>query len=291
MTYPDEVVFCFNPNIITIQTTNEIEIEISEGDRTYLQTFSTIFDKTFRYKIKPTYRYYTDKRYPFSNKVEIDISMYLQVFFDIDRKSLIGSKVITVIITNGSNTFRFTMTVIWGAMNIGEVFENPKWVRRYTNLPFTFSYFEDEMKHTSAVPTYGIAITDDSCTEGVYLRWIDRHGFYRYWLFQEGITDSKSEEYGERLVDNFYGSQYGYYGVGWVQGKNIENSKKVCAPLVSREVFYMLLSIHSSPLVDMYVDGMWTPVNVSSGTINDSGDDLQDFEITIVLPDIISQSL
>ena len=53
----------------------------------------------------------------------------------------------------------------------------------------------------------------------------------------------------------------------------------------------MLLSIHSSPLVDMYVDETWVPVGIKADTAVDSGEHLQDFEITVILPTIISQSL
>ena len=41
----------------------------------------------------------------------------------------------------------------------------------------------------------------------------------------------------------------------------------------------------------MYVDETWVPVGIKADTAVDSGEHLQDFEITVILPTIISQSL
>lgn len=290
MEYPDEVVFCFNPNIVKVYTSGEVTFVISADNGGLYGTFDRTFDRTFTVVRQP---YFEDGREDNNKYVELDISSYLQACFDINRSGgMVESKVVHVNVSAGGSSVSFDLTVIWGAINIGEQFNAPRTVTHFTKYPFTVTVFDGKIKHLSVsdVPEYIKVIEDDS-EEGVYLRWIDRHGFYQYWLFQEGINESKSEEFGERLLDNFYGSQYGYYGVGRIQGKNMEGTKKACAPLVSREVFYMLLSIHSSPLVDMYVDGAWVPVSIEAGTATDSGEDLQDFEITIVLPDIISQSL
>ena len=53
----------------------------------------------------------------------------------------------------------------------------------------------------------------------------------------------------------------------------------------------MLSSIHSSPIVDMYIDGNWIPVNIVAGSFTDNGTDLQDFEIQITMPETITQML
>ena len=41
----------------------------------------------------------------------------------------------------------------------------------------------------------------------------------------------------------------------------------------------------------MYVGCTWVPLNIASSTVSDNGDNLKDFEITITMPDIISQVL
>ena len=136
-----------------------------------------------------------------------------------------------------------------------------------------------------------VTVVENDCGNGVYLRWIDRHGFYQYWLFQQGDNENKSDEYGEKLYGTFSDGDYGYYGVGWNQGKTMEKSFKACAPLVDNDTFNMLLTVHSSPLVDMYVNSTWVPVNIASVTASDNGENLKDFEITVTMPDVISQVL
>ena len=71
----------------------------------------------------------------------------------------------------------------------------------------------------------------------------------------------------------------------------MEKSFKACAPLVDNDTFNMLLTVHSSPLVDMYVNSTWVPVNIASVTASDNGENLKDFEITVTMPNVISQVL
>ncbi|MBM6759670.1 hypothetical protein [Bacteroides mediterraneensis] len=288
--YPDDVVFCFNPNMITVNTSSEVTFVISSDGGGIGGVFDSTFDRTFTIVKKP---YFEDNRDEYNSYVELDISAYLQACFDINRNSgMVESKVVHVKVTISGESLEFDLTVIWGAMNIGETFNAPRTVTNFTKYPFTVTFFDQKIRHVSVsdVPEYIKVVNNDS-EEGVYLRWIDRHGFYQYWLFQEGTNESKSEEYGEQLLDNFYGSQYGYYGVSRMQGKETEETKKACATLVDKDTFNMLLTVHSSPLVDMYVDGNWIPVRVKDSTTSDNGEHLQDFEIEIILPGIISQSL
>ena len=53
----------------------------------------------------------------------------------------------------------------------------------------------------------------------------------------------------------------------------------------------MLSTINSSPIVDMYLDGNWIPVNIVAGSFANNGADLQDFEIKITMPETITQML
>ena len=68
-------------------------------------------------------------------------------------------------------------------------------------------------------------------------------------------------------------------------------TKKACATLVDQGTFNMLLTLLSSPLVDMYLNGNWVPVNISTKSISGTTQALQDFEIEIEFPETISQSL
>lgn len=287
--YPDAVAFCFNPNMLKVETSNEVTVIISAEGSGMGGTFDATFDRTFRIVKKP---WYTDQREHEEGLVELDLSPYMRALFEISRPGMVGSQVITVNVKTSADEFEFTMTAIWGAINIGETFNQPRKVTYFTKFPFTVTVFDGSIKHldVSEVPDT-VTVVENDCGNGVYLRWIDRHGFYQYWLFQQGDNENKSDEYGEKLYGTFSDGDYGYYGVWWNQGKTMEKSFKACAPLVDKETFDMLLTVHSSPLVDMYVGGTWVPVNIASSTVSDNGDNLKDFEITITMPDIISQVL
>ena len=140
----------------------------------------------------------------------------------------------------------------------------------------------------------------DECTDGIYLRWINRHGFYCYWLFKRGDESKQIANDGEFIRNNMQDYNYvnGYHGgSGRKQRKTEENTLLVCAPLVDSETFDFLFQLALSPVVDMYagknVNGVdsWKAVNVSVGNFNKTRAVLQDFVATIILPETRVQSL
>lgn len=140
---------------------------------------------------------------------------------------------------------------------------------------------------------------DDSDT-GLYLRWINRHGFYCYWLFKEGDETKKISNDGEFIRNNMqdYSYQNGYHGgTGRKQKKTEDNTIPVCVPLVDSDTYNFLFDIALSPVVDLYVgkdiDGVerWKAVNVSVGTFVKTRSQLQDFVATIILPESRVQNL
>lgn len=142
-------------------------------------------------------------------------------------------------------------------------------------------------------------MVDDS-DEGVYLRWINRHGFYCYWLFENGDESRKVSNDGEFLRNNMadYSIKNGYHGgTGRMQRKVGENSLPVCAPLVNSDIFDFLFELALSPVVDMYMgeddkgNPAWMRVNISVGTFTKTRKALQDFVATIVLPETRIPSL
>ncbi len=78
MEYPDEVVFCFNPNIVKVYTDNEVTFVISTGSGNSTGTFDSTFDRTFTIVRQP---YFMDEREDYNKYVELDISSYLQACF------------------------------------------------------------------------------------------------------------------------------------------------------------------------------------------------------------------
>lgn len=140
----------------------------------------------------------------------------------------------------------------------------------------------------------------DDCTEDVYLRWIDRHGFYYYWLFKRGDESKQVSNDGEFIRNNMQDYNYvnGYHGgTGRKQRKIEEDTLPLCAPLVDSDIYDLLFQLALSPVVDMYagkdVNGVdrWKTVNVSVGSYNKSRAVLQDFVASIILPETRVQSL
>ena len=106
----------------------------------------------------------------------------------------------------------------------------------------------------------------DECTDGIYLRWINRHGFYCYWLFKRGDEGKQIANDGEFIRNNMQDYNYvnGYHGgSGRKQRKTEENTLLVCAPLVDSETFDFLFQLALSPIVDMYADRKSTRLNSS----------------------------
>lgn len=336
VTYPDELCFVFNPQIIHVKggilaggTSLDTKIyEIVEGEEYY------------RYK---------DSRVNASDdNISIDISTYLQSLFDTYSAEAMRFKQVKVqILHNLGETFSFTIKCIWGAMNIGEVFNSSRTVTMFRKFPSTISLYskgniqirydgenyvsqsvdaglinKDFSEYFANAKDFGmikilntpeapstfqftfdrtfkpipddavfVKVLFDDCDKGIYLRWLDRHGFLQYWLFQEGDTTGQSSSEGEKINVDYSDVKYTYSGMYRYQGKNLQNTRKACATLVDNDTFNMLSTIHSSSIVDMYIDEGWVPVNIVAGSFTNTNADMQDFEIQITMPETITQML
>lgn len=160
----------------------------------------------------------------------------------------------------------------------------------------TFSNeFDITFRFVGSEQTEILRIEFDDSEGGVYLRWIDRHGFYRYWLFASGNETraiSSDTSYIRNNLDE-YSYLYGYYGAnGRRQSYAREDTVSLCAPLVDSETFDMLQDLTSSPVVDMYLgNNKWGAVTIKVGSFVKSTAVLQDFECSLVLNDINIQEL
>lgn len=146
-----------------------------------------------------------------------------------------------------------------------------------------------------------LRIDYDDTESGIYLRWIDRHGFVRYWLFTQGDETRAMGTDGEFIRNNLsaYSPIYGYVGVnGRRQGYTREDTIPICASNVDRETYDMLQDLTTSPVVDMFIGGdwrdesdMWQSVTIKAGSYTKTTACLQDFVCEIVLNDIKIQKL
>jgi hypothetical protein len=142
--------------------------------------------------------------------------------------------------------------------------------------------------------------TDDHLV-GIYLRWVDRFGLWRYWLFKAGDpTRQAASRFGLWYHNNYAD----YNGQTWWQGGSGRRQsftrtdiQPICAPLVTQEEFDMLQDITTSPAVDMYIGGRgasakWTAVTIEAGQYTkDVKKPEQDFICNLVLPEIPTQTL
>lgn len=159
-----------------------------------------------------------------------------------------------------------------------------------TTFDFTF-YLKTSSKYTELA-----VIKTDNTEKGIYLRWVDRHGFYRYWLFTQG-DESRAISSDTSFVRNNLGEYddtiFGYLGAnGRRQGYGREDTIPLCAPLVDSETFDFLQDLTSSPVVDMYLGGnKWQSVTIKAGTYTKTTAELQDFVCNLVINDTQIQQL
>lgn len=133
--------------------------------------------------------------------------------------------------------------------------------------------------------------------EGVYLRWIDRHGTWKYWLFERG-DESKAVTADGEFIRSVLGTtstiseELGYSGRR--KGYEVERTIELCAPLVDSDTYDMLSDISSSPVVDLWLGddyNNWMSVTIKEGTYQKTRAVLQDFICNMVLNDIAVQRL
>lgn len=146
-----------------------------------------------------------------------------------------------------------------------------------------------------------LRIDFDDSDDGMYLRWIDRHGFYRYWLFVVGDQSREVASDGEYMRNNLwaYADMVGYMGsYGRRQRYQRKDTVSLCAPSVDTDTFDMLQDITSSPVVDLYLGGdannnedKWQSVTIKAGTYTKTGATLQDFICQLEFNDINIQAL
>ena len=142
---------------------------------------------------------------------------------------------------------------------------------------FTFANYESEWE---------ITLKKDDSPCGVFLRWIDKHGFMRYFLFSKGEESTESEDYGDLLEQKYSAFGRYYPNIYRQQGKSVTRKMNIAALHLTREEYGYVRSVAFSPVVDMYVGddegtASWLPVLVSSGDTGREQKNLEDMEIEL----------
>ncbi|MBR1526422.1 MAG: hypothetical protein IJ640_07165 [Prevotella sp.] len=156
-----------------------------------------------------------------------------------------------------------------------------------------FDIVFDEM--TSLAYIVKLTVCEDK--DGLYLRWIDQYGFWQYFLFSEGTLKSKNS-LSKVTIDAEYEQNGIYHGA--TRNAHVDNTDtiKCCAVNLKEEILAYVETIYKSPHVEMYIgkdfedNEMWKPVNIVSGNVERSQErNLYDYEISITLPNTVSQTI
>lgn len=171
--------------------------------------------------------------------------------------------------------------------------DNHTGVFDYT-FDYTFGSASETSMITKVVPRYE--------KEGFYLRWTDRFGFRQYYLFDKGDKTYKTalSDY-KKEYDTVYGGMHYNY-----QHRPLDVSTevvmKMCASNLDAETLLCVEGVVSAPVVDLFLGytkdetELWLPVAIVGGDYTRSARSehhvpLQDFEITVKLPNRVTQTL
>lgn len=343
LTAPDEVVFAFNPCFLHLRDISEQKVTIiitdasMGGDGQQVARISLqLYDRS----------------------ADVDISAYLRsAFAGIGKRTDTFKASTNLQVSIGDVSF--TMTVIYGAMLPGEVFNPSRTVRLWSAYPQVVPFFSfggdtiflqkddaqrgefinggylgnfeqyDNTKESTPMTKDGqIAIrpagtkhsstfsmefdgtftgiegmtiinieVDDrpQCDDHIFLRWLDKWGFWQYWLCKIGSIEVSDAVVGGALTF-LTGTTYPYYATRNI-GKSMVKQVSACATNLTEEEWKMLSTIKGSINVCAFdtASQSWVPVNVAAGAsawkMGNQSSHRQDFSLKVVFPTIQTQRL
>lgn len=296
VSYPEEVVAAYDKSPIWIEGFTGTAIQMTVTNNS-------------------TNKSVEEKRSPFDGECFFDLAYYLQVLlkptFMVSYSSVSDSGMASRFTVNlqfldGTATIgnmSFDVIATWASV----ISQKDEQLRMFDGYPFTVGVFTDGTYSINAggaiyKPTAGIhnfPVTDNtsvvvsdsegnvvqtikvtkSCGEGIYLRWVDKCGVYRYWMFRKGnVTNSI------KASEEFLRKNTGTDNSLRKSTKSVGTKIEICAPLVDENAFDFLMGVAASTMVDMYNNGEWLSVDVEQGDIVREMVMLQDFVVTLVLP-------
>lgn len=342
--YFNEVSFAFNPIPIIIENTSldNIFVEVYIGGNK--------IGILKREKSKEGQIYFD-----LSSIIQSAIYPEHSIMYNIDIQ---GSKLCRVasvrLLSNDSFINTFYTDVIWGALQIGEIFKQSKTRTWFKNYPFTvgaytsqsvsvltrydnekYSDYERDtemgtitifnpsemfpdavnkaaikIRNSDNINVFDYTFDDTFRADpnnvilklnisekkgGIYLRWIDIHGDYCYYLFCTTSENLEVKNEGSEIspffdsieIDNNY-----HPGNLSIQTKTVQKKITLYERFVDKETFDFLSGVISSPVVDMYIgNDTFIGVNISDGTVNKKDSHLQDFSCTLEYPQNYNQVL
>jgi len=165
----------------------------------------------------------------------------------------------------------------------------------------TVHVFDSTFDHTFVTLGVGdtlIRLQVEDRTKGCYLRWVDAQGFIRYYLFDEGALARETSLSDSEVEDSREAAGMLFHGHVRTAAVTTKRRQSCCAVSLTEDIYGYVVSVVSSPMVDMYLGEspggvpLWVPVKVKGGaTTHQAGKVLRDLELSVYLPELVSQTL
>ena len=161
-----------------------------------------------------------------------------------------------------------------------------------SELPLTDSFIVEILESDSVIKTY--KVIDLIEPDGIYLRWIDSKGCYRYFMFNTGKTSRQTKDgsYFNNYIDNIEPSDEGLIK-GDTQLKNIvSNPIDICGCVGNIDVQNHLIDLPDAIKVWKYVGTSWIEVQKVMKPIEiDKQEQNKIIELTVISPKLFTQQM
>lgn len=218
-----------------------------------------------------TYRYF--KGYPFTIPLYLDEKLVLKIN-DIESETL----------SHGKYNLDITADSIITLFN------------EYYRKIFT-TVFDKTFQPQRILIGTGIEINIEVCDcnfGDTYLRWINTRGEWNYYLFKKTsdiIESEASDIVFEQSYDTVNYVNKHHAGTGQYISKSGTRTLNVAAVHLNQDMYDFVRGITLSPIVDLYDNGNWKRVKIGDSDLNKNNRVLQNLEIEVILPNLITQSL
>ena len=315
--YPDGIAMAFMPVLFVCNdsTVKEMEVTLTDGTDTVTVSHDTFKGTCYIDMSDYVQGMFGDITLPSSYSSMSASTCMKQMTYYVRKRTGSGWSMAI----NGYVT-RF----IWGAKKSGEAVGGNRCLVRTPGMPFcvdlmkqgsqTFNFRGGGQTATVTASSSGLwhvpipaALADkdyievddslgtavirlDTCgTDGILLRWLDRHGLLCHRTFMKGEDGSEvtmSEDYRRNNLMN-WDENYGWRGLagdGYLRTRT--DTIAVCAVEVQEDEMPVLMDMASSPVVEMYDGSGWQRVRIAAGKWSKKKAAMQDVEFNIITGEV-----
>lgn len=153
----------------------------------------------------------------------------------------------------------------------------------------SIEFFHEVKLSTTKVQT--VTYTPQTCPVGHYMQWVDGHGVVRHFMFYHNAEFQNTSEIKAGEVVPYYPLSLTDSGFG--RGKLIEKEKKRsfgCFQSVDEDIYPIVETILSSPIVKYWVNSKWIEVKIKDQTTKPARAGLVDILFDVELPNDYTQT-